>query len=76
MNAMLDLDDVAATSHLAKVELDQLRADLERKNAELKRLRPVLQFYATQMGESSSKDRRIIEQDGGRRARAALGLPP
>lgn len=64
-----------------EVEISQRNAAdngkaLQQVMADRKALREVLKFYATQMGESNSKDRRIIEQDGGRRARAALGLPP
>jgi hypothetical protein len=45
-------------------------AELERKDVQIRRLREVLQFYATQL--SGGNHSRIIEQDKGRRAREAL----
>lgn len=76
------MTDVAAVPEKRDYEraLEQLRSigysDLADSLAyEIKRLRQVLNFYASQMGQSGSKDRRIITQDCGRRARECLEKP-
>jgi hypothetical protein len=59
------LDWQLAAHNPVSAELDALRA-------ERGRLREALQWYADNLGESRSRDVRILVQDGGQRARNAL----
>ena len=54
---------------------DKHSASVDRLMAERDRLRAALDWYARNLGASKSKDMRIIVQDGGARAREALGEP-
>ena len=63
----------------ALAEIETLRSRLRAADeggsedaAYAERLRAALEWYAKNLGESRSKDMRIIVQDGGKRARAAL----
>lgn len=68
-------------------ELDRMSAELEewkrgsvivneRLLGEVDKLRAALRWYADHMGASRSMDMRLIVQDGGQRAREALGCSP
>lgn len=50
----------------------ELFAENERLRAECDALRAALTWYADNLGNSKSMDYRVIAQDGGKRAQAAL----
>lgn len=60
--------ELSATHDMAAT----LEADVLRLRAERDALRAALTWYADNLGNSKSMDYRVIVQDGGKRAKAAL----